>query len=129
MSRCVSPWVYPVKDSLCFLDLIDYFLSHVGEVFNYNFFKKFISAFLFFFFLWDSCNSDVGVLNIVPKVSEVILNYFHSFHFVRSLAVISIVLSSSSLIHSSASVILLLVSSRAFLVFALGGRGWLSGLY
>ena len=26
VSWCVSPWVYPVWDSLCLLDLIDYFL-------------------------------------------------------------------------------------------------------
>ena len=31
---CVSPWVYPVGDSLHFLDLTDYFLFHVGEIFN-----------------------------------------------------------------------------------------------
>ena len=28
-------------DSLCLLDLIDYFLFHVGEIFNYNLYKKF----------------------------------------------------------------------------------------
>ena len=27
-----------VWDSLCLLDLIDYFLFHVGEIFNYNHF-------------------------------------------------------------------------------------------
>ena len=32
VSRHVSLWVYPVWFSLCFLDLIDYFLSHVREV-------------------------------------------------------------------------------------------------
>ena len=58
------------RDSLCFLDLIDYFLSHVGEVFNYHFFKVFLTAFLFLFFLWDPYNSNVGVFNIVPKASE-----------------------------------------------------------
>ena len=31
----VSPWVYPVWDSLGFLDLGDYFLPHFREVFNY----------------------------------------------------------------------------------------------
>ena len=30
----VSPWVYPVWDSLCLLDMIDCFLFHVGEIFN-----------------------------------------------------------------------------------------------
>ena len=42
---CVSPLVYPVWDSLCLLDLIDYFLFHVGEIFNYNLFKNFFIAF------------------------------------------------------------------------------------
>ena len=35
----VSPWIYPVWDSLCFLELIDYFLSHVREVFHYILFN------------------------------------------------------------------------------------------
>ena len=34
MSWGVSPWVYPVWDSLGFLDLGDYFLPHFREVFN-----------------------------------------------------------------------------------------------
>ena len=33
MSWGVSPWVYPVWDSLGFLDLGDYFLPHFREVF------------------------------------------------------------------------------------------------
>ena len=32
MSRCVSPWVDPVWDSLRFRDLGGYFLSHVNQV-------------------------------------------------------------------------------------------------
>ena len=30
-----SPWVYPVWNSLCFLDLGGYFCRHFGEVFSY----------------------------------------------------------------------------------------------
>ena len=105
------------------------FLSHIGEVFNYNFFKSFLNYFLFFFLLWDPYNSNVGIFNIVPKISEAILNSFHSFPF--------ILLFSSYFHHSIfqftypffASVILLWVSARAFLGFALGGKVWLSGLY
>ena len=37
----VSLWVYPLWDSLWLLDLTDYFLFYVGEIFNYNLFKKF----------------------------------------------------------------------------------------
>ena len=56
---------------------LDNFLFHVGEVFNYNFFKNVLSACLFFFlFLWDPYNSNGGAFNIVPKVSEALLNSF-----------------------------------------------------
>ena len=33
-------------DSLCFLELINYFLSHIREVFDYNLFKYFLWSFL-----------------------------------------------------------------------------------
>ena len=76
----VLPWVYPVWDSLGFLDLSDYFLPHFGEVFNYYLLKYFIMAFLFVFF-WDSYDSNVGAFGIVPEVSEVVLISFNSFFF------------------------------------------------
>ena len=47
MSWHVSSWVSPVWDSLCLLDLIDHFLFHVREIFNYNLFKNFLIPFLF----------------------------------------------------------------------------------
>ena len=34
VSQCVPPWVYPAWDSLCFLDLVDYFLSHIKASFQ-----------------------------------------------------------------------------------------------
>ena len=71
MSWDVSPWVYPVWDSLGFLDLGDYFLPHFKEVFNY-YLKYFLMPFLFVFF-WDSYDSDVGVFNIVLEVSDIVL--------------------------------------------------------
>ena len=43
----VSPWVYPVWDSLCLLDLIGYFLFHVEEILNYNLSKIFSYPFFF----------------------------------------------------------------------------------
>ena len=46
--------------TLCLLDLIDYFLFHVGENFNYNLFKNFLIPFLFLLFFWDPYNSNVG---------------------------------------------------------------------
>ena len=80
MSWGVSPWVYPVWDSLGFLDLGDYFLPHFREVFSY-YLKYFLMAFLFVFFFWDSYDSNVVSFNIVPEVSEVVLVSFNSFFF------------------------------------------------
>ena len=79
MSWGVSPWVYPVWDSLGFLDLGDYFLPHFREIFKYYLLKYFLMVFLFVFFFWDSYDSNVGVFNIVPEVSEVVLISFNSF--------------------------------------------------
>ena len=42
----VSPCVYPVWDSLGFLDLGGYFFPHFREVFNYYLLKYFLMAFL-----------------------------------------------------------------------------------
>ena len=55
----VSPLVYPVWDSLGFLDLGDYFLPHFREVFN-NYLKYFLMVFLFVFFFWDFYDSNMG---------------------------------------------------------------------
>ena len=71
--------------------------------------------FLFLFFQVPY-NSNTGVFNIVPEVSETFLSSFHSFYFIVLSAVIYTILSSSSLIHSSASDILLLIPSRVFLI-------------
>ena len=101
MSWGVSPWVYPLWDSLGFLDLGDYFLLHFREVFNYYLLKYFLMVFLSVFF-FDSYDSNVGAFNIVPEVSEVVLIYFNSFFFFLSDSFISTVLSSTSLILSSA---------------------------
>ena len=81
MSWGVLPWVYPVWDSLGFLDLGDYFLPHFREVFNYYLLKYFLMAFLFVFFFWDSYDLNIGAFNIVPEVSEVVFISFNSFSF------------------------------------------------
>ena len=47
---------------------LDYFLSHVGKVFNHNLLKYFLRAFLFLFFFWDPYNSNVGGFNAVSEV-------------------------------------------------------------
>ena len=115
MSWGVLPWVYPIWDSLGFLDLHDYFLPQFREVFNY-YLQYFLMVFLFVFF-WDSYDSNVGAFNIVTEVSDVVLISFNSFFFfLPSDSFISTILSSTSLILSSASVSLLFVPSRVFLI-------------
>ena len=81
MSWGVSPWVYSVSDSLGFLDLGGYFLPNFREAFNYYLLKYFFMVFLFVFLFWDSYDSNVGVFDIVPEVSEVVLISFNSFFF------------------------------------------------
>ena len=111
MSWGVLPWVYSVWDFLGFLDLGEYFLPDFREVFNYYFLKNFLMDFLVVFF-WDSYDSNVGALDVVPEVSGVFLFPFNSFFL--SASFISTILSSISLILSSASVILLLVPPECF---------------
>ena len=108
--------VFILYGTLHLLDLTDYFLFHVGEIFNYNCFKNFLIPFLFLFFFWDSYNLNVGLFDIVSGVSETISFFF--FTLFCSSEVISTILSSSSLIRSSASDILLL-SPRVFLTSVL----------
>ena len=85
MSWGVSPRFYPVLDSLGFLDLCDYFLPQFREVFNY-YLKYFLMVFFFFFvfFFYDSYDSNVGVFNIFPEVSDIVLISFNSFFFFLS---------------------------------------------
>jgi len=110
----VSSWVYPIWDSLGFLDLGDYFLPHFGEVFNYYLPKYFLMVFLFVFFLWDSYDLNVAVFNIVPEVSEIVLISFNSFFFFLSDLFTSTIISSTSLILSSSSLILYLFPPECF---------------
>ena len=99
----VSPLVYPVWDSMHFLDLGSYFLYHVSKVFNYNLLKYFLRSF-----------SSSGILKIWMLVCLLFQRslrpssfLFTLFSLFCSLAVIFNILSSSSLIHSSVSIILL----------------------
>ena len=119
MSWCVSPWIYPVWDLLRFLDLGDYFISHIREVFNYNLFKYFLRPFLFLFFFWDPYNWNVVCLMLSQRSLRLSLILFILFSLFCFVIVISTILSSRSLIRSSASVILLLIPSREFLIHLL----------
>ena len=103
MSWGVLRWVYPVWDSLGFLDLGGYFLPQFREVFNYYLLTYFLMPFLFVFFFWNTYDLSVGAFNIVPEVSEAVLISFYSFFC--SALFISTILSSSSLILYSASTV------------------------
>ena len=81
MSWSVSPWVYPVWNSLDFLDLGGYFVPHFREVFNYTLRKYFLMPFSSVFFFWDAYDLNVGVFNVVLEVSEAVLISFYSFYY------------------------------------------------
>ena len=49
------------------------FPSPFWEGFYYYCLKCFLMPFLFVFFFWDTYDSNVGMFNIVPEVSEVVL--------------------------------------------------------
>ena len=66
VSQCVSPWVCPAWDSLCFLDMGDCFLSHVKQFLSYYLFKYFLRSFLSVFSFWDLYNVNLGAFNVVP---------------------------------------------------------------
>ena len=100
MSWGVSPWVYPVWNSLGFLDLGDYFLPHFRDIFNYFLLKYFLMVFLFVFFFWDSYNLNVGVFSKRSLRFSSFLLIRYSFFFSDSF--ISTILFSNSLILSSA---------------------------
>ena len=112
MYLSVSPSVYPVWESSCFIELIDYFLSYVRKVFNYYLFKYFFCPSLFSL---HHCNSNVGAFNVVPHVSE--CPHFFSFFFLYVVPwQLFHHLISSSLIHPSAPVILLLIPCSVFFI-------------
>ena len=73
MSCNISPQINPVWDSVGFLDLGGYFFPYFRKILNYYLLKYFLMAFLFVFFFWDFYDSNVGVFDIVPEVSEVVL--------------------------------------------------------
>ena len=98
--------------TLCFLDVVDYFLSDVREVFSSYLFKYFLRSFLSFFSLWGPYNVNVGAFNVVPGLLSC-LHFFILFSIFCSTAVISTILPSRSFIYSSASLILLLIPYNA----------------
>ena len=79
----VSPWCYAVYDSLTFLYLSGYSLSHFRENFNYIILKYFLITFLFVLF-WDNYDLNTEVFNVFPKVSEAVFISSSSFFFLYS---------------------------------------------
>ena len=84
ISMCLGMFLlgFILYGTLSLLDLIDSFLFHVGEIFNYNLFKNFLIPFLFLFFFWDPYYSIVGAFDTVSVVSETLFSSFHSFYFI-----------------------------------------------
>ena len=116
MSCHVSACFYPKWDSLCLLDLIGYFFSMLGK------FSTIISSKIFSYPCFFSSSSGTPIIQILVhlilsqmslKLSSVIFLFYTLY---CSSEVISIILSSSSLICSSASGILLLIPCRVFLI-------------
>ena len=125
MSWGVSPWVYPVWDSLGFLGLGDYFFPH-REVFNYYLLKYFLMVFLFVFFFWTPMIRMLGHLTLSQRSLRLSSFLLILFYFFLSVSFISTILSSTSLILSSVSVILLLVPSSVFdLIYCIISIYWL----
>ena len=78
MSQCVPPCIYPAWDSLCFLELVGYFLSHIREIsaiISSNIFSGPFSLSSF----WEPYNAKVGVFNVLPACL-----HFFSFFFLYS---------------------------------------------
>ena len=79
VSQCVPSWVHPAWNTLFFLDLVDYFLAHVREVFSYYVFRYFLG-----FFLSPSYPGTLIILTLVClMLSQRSLGFssffFHSF--------------------------------------------------
>ena len=96
--------------------MCDHFFFHVWEIFNYNLFQNFLISFLFLFFSGTPIIQMSMCLILSQKSLRLSKVLFILFTLFYSSKVISNILSSSSLIHSSASDILLLIPSRVFLI-------------
>ena len=105
-SCCVGSSVLPQLECL---------LSLIRDIFRYNLFKYFLWSLFSLFSLWN-LGENVGTFNVVPRalrLSSVLLIIFSLFF---SVAVIFTTLSSMSLIHSSATIILLLIPSTVLFI-------------
>ena len=112
VSWCVTPWVYPSWDSLCFLDVVEYFHSHVREVFSYYLFRYLLRSSLFSPFgtpiMWTL------VYLVLFQISLKLSSLLYILVFFCLVAVISTSLSSSSVICFPTSFSPLLTTSVYF---------------
>ena len=95
---CQAPSPWARKE----LDMTERLSMHIRKVFSYYLFKYFLRSFFFLFSFYDLYNVNVGALNVDPEVSQTVLISFHFFSLFCSALVVSTILSSSSLIYSSA---------------------------
>ena len=116
MCLCVFLLGFILPGTLCFRDLVDYFLSHVREVLSYYLFKYFLRSFLSLFSFWDPYNENVGAFNVIPEVCWAVFMLFILFYMFCFVAVISTLQSSRSFICSSASVMMLLIPSSVLFI-------------
>ena len=111
----VPPWVYFIRYSLSFMDLSEWFLSHVREIFSYYLLKYFLMPFLF-----PPSGAPILWISVHLNCHKILLNYPHFlflivFSLFFSASVNSNSLSSTSLIPSSVSCNTLLIPSIEFL--------------
>ena len=114
----VSPWIYPVWNSLCLLFIIDYFLLDVGEISNCNLLKNILISFISLL-LSRTCIIRMLVsfsLFQRPLKLSSVRFFFFFFTLFCSSEFASNILSSSTLIPSSVSGILLLVPYKIILL-------------
>ena len=116
INLCLSIFLvlFILNGTLCFLDMGDYFLSHVREIFYYDLFKYFLRPFLYLFFFWNPIIQMLVCLTLFQRSLRLSSFLFILFSLFCSAANISTILSSRSLIPSSASVFLLLITSVYF---------------
>ena len=120
MSWCIRPCSYRAWDSVCFLDLVDYFLSHFRNISS----MKLISSSIFLRSFSLSSPSGTPIMQMLGHLmlsqrSLMLSSFFvcfHSFFYILFCGSISSILSSRSFIHSSASVILLMIPSSVLFI-------------
>ena len=101
MSWCGFVWVQLVWGPLCFLYLGICFLKDC-KGFSHDFFKYIFSPLFFFFSFWNPYNVLIGLLYISHRSLILLSCFFMWFSVCCPDCVISIILPSKSLFHSSA---------------------------